>query len=870
MIALDKKPLKEFSLIMLITLTAFFLIFVTFDIFWQLTGRQMHDSPIFLVSFMGMIFFGVAGILLAAWCSSHVLDFWAIPCTLGLCFINSILCFVEVLQLFAFWKQRMSSCYPLSSRGPPTETLFSKAGHFAYSNNQIDTCEMATSVSGGVCIDPKIDLVVAEHGARKINLCKRRQYLDKHVSVPEFAIVTTTQVQTESGATSPAEAQTTRTEYKESLIQTPDESHLTTSCRSPLSTQATSFPGHCTSVCPASVVILRSGNTCCGSCNCGGQHCEKSPQLHYLNESQDQTFFSNLNATKNQWVETSQDTNLPETSDNSNRASGPFVLPKSIRTSLAQPRKTQTTQTQVYRNKSTNKSDDSTSDKVERKRSKSKSTPDQTPNESTKSSLSKTPEILSKKSDRSIIDLPIEEHEQKTLEIEEKLKESLSKTSSKRIKPLYREKPSKSQRTSDDIDELKLSYHSINKLNYENIDYDQEIRPRDEISWLSGFEESKDDTDDKFEPESLDNSRRTTTTSSKKAQFYQRSNESKRDSDKFEPDNLDNSRRTTVGSRQAQSYQKSIESKRDSDKFDPESLDASRRTTVASRQAQSYQKSIESQRDTEELDPESLDASRRTTLASRKAQSFQRSSELKRDTEQFDPESIDSSRRTTAGSRQGQSYQRSSESKRDTEQLDPESIDSSRRTTIGSRQAQSLYKNNESKRDTEQLDPESIDSSRRTTAGSRQAQSLYKNNESKRNTEQFEQDNLDNSRRTTESGWTQSSQRSNESKRDTENTDNSRRTTVSSRRTPQSFQRSIDTVTSPIKLRSSTSYTLRQETPRLSSVDEGSPQQIGYSSKTPSRISLVQRDDAEFIGSFHAPIMESLDEANEEQQSTYD
>lgn len=78
---------------------------------------------------------------------------------------------------------------------------------------QIDTCEMATSVSGGVCIDPKIDLVVAEHGARKINLCKRRQYLDKHVSVPEFAILTTAQVQTESGATSPAEAQVNKLLY---------------------------------------------------------------------------------------------------------------------------------------------------------------------------------------------------------------------------------------------------------------------------------------------------------------------------------------------------------------------------------------------------------------------------------------------------------------------------------------------------------------------------------------------------------------------------------------------------------------------------------------------------------------------------------
>lgn len=68
--------------------------------------------------------------------------------------------------------------------------------------------------------------------------------------------------------------QTTRTEYKETLIQTtnqpasmtPDGPRAMTPCHSPPSTQTTSFQqSHCTPVCPASVLILRSGNSCCGT-----------------------------------------------------------------------------------------------------------------------------------------------------------------------------------------------------------------------------------------------------------------------------------------------------------------------------------------------------------------------------------------------------------------------------------------------------------------------------------------------------------------------------------------------------------------------------------------------------------------------------
>lgn len=66
---------------------------------------------------------------------------------------------------------------------------------------------MTTSVSGGVCIDTGLDCVLEEHGARKTSVGRRRQYKDQHSSVPELAILTATQVQTESGATSPAEAQ---------------------------------------------------------------------------------------------------------------------------------------------------------------------------------------------------------------------------------------------------------------------------------------------------------------------------------------------------------------------------------------------------------------------------------------------------------------------------------------------------------------------------------------------------------------------------------------------------------------------------------------------------------------------------------------
>ncbi|XP_053975161.1 uncharacterized protein LOC128874407 [Hylaeus volcanicus] len=215
----------------------------------------------FLLSFLGVIFFGIAGILLIFVYTATVL--WYIMTILCLCLLLSVLFLIDAAMILAFWKRSCNQCCCASQ----AEILYQKK-NFCHPLCETVKYDLTTSISS-LRIPSGDEGATPDHTYRKVGYGHRRQYVDCPTSAPSASKVDVAEVQTEPRRTFHIESQTQRS-VKEIPVQTVSRCEMCNQQMQIFSTtadvQATMQSAPCTP-CPALVQLIR-GVPCCSGCRC--------------------------------------------------------------------------------------------------------------------------------------------------------------------------------------------------------------------------------------------------------------------------------------------------------------------------------------------------------------------------------------------------------------------------------------------------------------------------------------------------------------------------------------------------------------------------------------------------------------------------
>ncbi|XP_076390906.1 uncharacterized protein LOC105663131 isoform X2 [Megachile rotundata] len=264
MTALGSESVSSVTCILLIILSGAFVLVLAIDIISQLSGGELQSIPMFLFSFLGVILFGIAGILLIPVFSAT--ELWYILTILCLCLLLSILFLIDVLTVVVFWKRSCDFCKELYCANR-VEVLYQKPVICYPTCDEITKHDLTTSVSSLKVAsgDEEVD-----HSRRKVGYGRRREYVDRQTSAPKVAIVEVADIQTEPSDTRNIQSQTHR-EIKEIPVQTVSKCEL---CNrqipifsTPKDPMVGTVPQTPCATCPALMQLIR-GAPCCPGCRC--------------------------------------------------------------------------------------------------------------------------------------------------------------------------------------------------------------------------------------------------------------------------------------------------------------------------------------------------------------------------------------------------------------------------------------------------------------------------------------------------------------------------------------------------------------------------------------------------------------------------
>nr|XP_034180677.1 uncharacterized protein LOC117604563 isoform X2 [Osmia lignaria] len=265
-IALSPENVSSVTCILLIVLSGAYVFILAIDIISQLSGGELQSIPMFFFSFVGMILFGVTGILLLPVYTASAL--WTILTVLCLSLIMSVLFILDVVTALVFWKRNCDVCNdPYCTN--QAQILYQKKDLCHPACTETVKFDLMTSVSS-IKIPSGDEEAVCDHSYRKVGYGRRRQYVDRPASARSAAMVEVADIQTEPRSMCNRQSQTHR-EIKEMPVQTVSKCEL---CNRQIPIFSTSTdPMHqamqqapCTT-CPAIMQLMR-GAPCCPGCRC--------------------------------------------------------------------------------------------------------------------------------------------------------------------------------------------------------------------------------------------------------------------------------------------------------------------------------------------------------------------------------------------------------------------------------------------------------------------------------------------------------------------------------------------------------------------------------------------------------------------------
>ncbi|XP_039312292.1 uncharacterized protein LOC113004200 [Solenopsis invicta] len=213
MIVMDPMPLSPPSCIFLIVLSGVYVFALVVELISHFAGGTLHIIPMPIFSLLGLIFFGVAGILLIVNVYAPIM-IQIIAITL--CLLAALLFLIDITIVLVFWKRKCSACKCYNG----TEILPHKDKEPSASEIKTTKHDITTSLSD-VRVPRELEGVVTpDHGFRKVEYPRRREYVDSPTCVPSICHLGVAQIQTESKKVSIVESQTPSAITKETPMQT--------------------------------------------------------------------------------------------------------------------------------------------------------------------------------------------------------------------------------------------------------------------------------------------------------------------------------------------------------------------------------------------------------------------------------------------------------------------------------------------------------------------------------------------------------------------------------------------------------------------------------------------------------------------------
>ncbi|XP_067216616.1 uncharacterized protein [Linepithema humile] len=292
MIVMVPTPMSHLVCILLIVLSGAYVFVLAVDLISYFARGAIHIIPMSIFSLLGLLFFGIAGILLI--CNAYTQLVIQIVVT-TLCLLTALLFLIDITMLLAFWRRRCSVCkrccgdtaeFLLRKDEDPRVTPITSA-------IEIMKHDVTTSLSDVRVPRELEDIATPDHSYRKIEYPQRREYIDRPTCVPSICNLGVAQIQTEPNKVSVVESQTPNTITKETPMQTLSKCEF---CYQQLNCfHSPSVNGGSTSTpqfqnlqptYPAIVQFIRGevGMPCCPGCTCGTQqrrhnHHHQSQQL---------------------------------------------------------------------------------------------------------------------------------------------------------------------------------------------------------------------------------------------------------------------------------------------------------------------------------------------------------------------------------------------------------------------------------------------------------------------------------------------------------------------------------------------------------------------------------------------------------------
>ncbi|XP_072763623.1 uncharacterized protein [Anoplolepis gracilipes] len=267
MIAMDPTPISTLACILLIVLSGVYVFVLAVELISHFAGNAVHIIPMCVFSLIGLIFFGVAGILLILYDYTQLV----VQVTVIIfCLLTALFFLLDVTMVFVFWKRKCAmckqGCYYEGAEYLPREEPRPRDAKVSARRKKMKR-DITTSLSD-VRIPVELKSVVPDHCFRKIEYPRRREYVDSPTCVPSLCTLSIAQIQTDPCKTSVVESQTPSTVVKETPMQTftkCDFCHqLLQTAVSPDSQDAAGWSY------PAIVQFIRGGVNmpCCPGCKC--------------------------------------------------------------------------------------------------------------------------------------------------------------------------------------------------------------------------------------------------------------------------------------------------------------------------------------------------------------------------------------------------------------------------------------------------------------------------------------------------------------------------------------------------------------------------------------------------------------------------
>ncbi|XP_071649933.1 uncharacterized protein [Temnothorax longispinosus] len=249
-----------------------------------------------IFSFLGFIFFGVAGILMIFNAYTQlVVQITA----MALCLLAALLFLIDITMVLAFWKRRCTACKRCCDNSAPELLPHKNEEPKKEISPEIEIMrhDVTTSLSD-VRVPRELEnanVAIPDHCYRKVENARRREYVDCPTCVPSLCNLGEAQIQTETKKVSVVEIQTPSAVTKETPMQTLSKCEF---CHQQiqLPVEGAGVPGaHCFQQpssqwsYPAVVQFVRGGGVpCCPGCKCGTDAAQTQQQQQQPQESTQQ------------------------------------------------------------------------------------------------------------------------------------------------------------------------------------------------------------------------------------------------------------------------------------------------------------------------------------------------------------------------------------------------------------------------------------------------------------------------------------------------------------------------------------------------------------------------------------------------------